>query len=117
MSVSMDKYKFVKTGNKVIAISSFAGKAVKGYAKCNPKDEFDLELGKKLAAARCNQKIAKKRVTRAAHKYDAAWDAVGEAEAHYANMQEYFDKSSDAYMAACNEVIKLEMEVSGVSAE
>ena len=31
-----------------------AGRIAKGYAKCSPDDEFDMETGKKLAAARCN---------------------------------------------------------------
>ena len=64
------KYKFVVTGNKVIAISSYAGKTVKGIAKCHPNDEFNEEIGKNLAAARCNRKIAEKRYKRAKMQYD-----------------------------------------------
>ena len=62
----MTKYSFYTDGKtKVIAVSTCAGKAVRGVAKCDINDTFSLEKGKKLAAARCNEKIAKKRFTRA----------------------------------------------------
>lgn len=61
----IEKYHFIKTRNKIIAMSTFAGKTVKGVAKLNPKDEYDEEFGKRLAAARCNLKIAQKRCKRA----------------------------------------------------
>ena len=57
------KYRFYTNGkNLVVAVTSFQGQNVRGVAKCNEQDEFDLETGKKLAAARCAMKIAKKRV-------------------------------------------------------
>lgn len=66
-------YKYVVIpGEKVIAISTYAGRTVKGVAKCHPNDTFDVEFGKKLAAARCNEKISYKRLTRAVNKY---WEA------------------------------------------
>ena len=37
---------------RIVAVSSFAGKPVKAHADCHPNDEFDLEYGKSLAAAR-----------------------------------------------------------------
>lgn len=59
-----DRYRFVVTPNKVIALTSYAGKTVKGIAKCHPNDEFNEEIGKKIAAVRCNQKIAMKKLER-----------------------------------------------------
>ena len=56
-----------KTTN-VIALSTYAGKVVKGTAKCLETDEFSLEDGKKLAAARCDAKVCDKRVRRAKKK-------------------------------------------------
>lgn len=68
-------YKYVVIpGKKVIAISTYAGRTVKGVAKCHPNDEFDVEFGKKLAAARCNEKISYKRLTRALNKYKETID-------------------------------------------
>ena len=43
---------------RIAAVSSFAGKPVKGYADCHPNDAFDVEYGQELAAARCAEKIA-----------------------------------------------------------
>jgi hypothetical protein len=62
-----DRYTYVNYTNKdgkqvVVAISRHAGQIVKGYAVCDPADEFDLEVGKKLAAARCNKKVLAKKL-------------------------------------------------------
>ena len=65
----MTKYSFYTDGkSKVVAVSTYAGKAVRGVAKCDINDTFSFEKGKELAAARCNEKIAKKRLTRAENK-------------------------------------------------
>ena len=63
-------YKYVVTPNKVIALSSYGGRTVRGIAKCHPGDIFNEETGKALAAARCNEKIAAKRYARANQKYE-----------------------------------------------
>ena len=56
------KYSYFTNGkNTVVAVASYAGKRVRGVAKCSDKDEFDLAKGEKLAAARCNLTIAKMR--------------------------------------------------------
>ena len=57
------KYRYYTNGkNVVVAVASYKGRTIRGVAKCSEQDEFDLETGKKLAAARCAVKIAKKRV-------------------------------------------------------
>ena len=53
-------YSFAK--NKVYCMTFYAGKTVKGVAKRDPEDEFDLEVGKKLARARCEYKLRKKQL-------------------------------------------------------
>ena len=57
----MKPVRFVRTGRTVIAIQRFAGKDIKASATCDPADDFDFEVGKKLAELRLNEKIAKKR--------------------------------------------------------
>ena len=74
-----NNYKYIETPNKVIALSTYAGKTVRGIAKCHPNDTFDVEFGRKLAAARCNVKIAAKRAANAQHKYWAAHNNLIEA--------------------------------------
>ena len=56
------KYSYFTNGkDTVVAVASYAGKRVRGVAKCSEMDEFNLAKGEKLAAARCNLKIAKMR--------------------------------------------------------
>ena len=85
----MSKYVFYTTKNKVIAVSTYAGKVVKGVAKCNPNDNFDLEKGKKLAAARCNLKIAKKRHSNAMKQLKEARIVLSKSYKRVDDMENY----------------------------
>ena len=89
-------YKFVHTGNMVIAITTYAGKTVKGYAKCHLSDTFDQEFGEKLAKARCNVKVAKKRAARARKKYAEAERLLAQAESQVHKMASYMTDSAEA---------------------
>ena len=91
----LEKYKYYQAGNKVIAVSTFAGRTVRGIAKCNPKDSFDLEKGKKLAALRCNEKVAKRRFARARKKCDQAYQAYLDADEAYNKAIDYEEDSFD----------------------
>ena len=114
MKYSLDKYKFYqfkndKGGMTIVALSTFAGRPVKGYAKCDPRDEFSIEKGKELAAARCNLKVAEKRKARATQKYKEASIAASEAHDFYGRMRQYFmdaDDQVDEAKAAIDELIK-----------
>lgn len=90
----LNKYKFYQSGNKTIAVSSYAGRSVRGVATCNPQDEFSLEKGQKLAAARCAEKISRKRFKRAQKEYLQAAMKFTEAKGHFEKMEEYM---YDAY--------------------
>ena len=100
MKYSLDKYKFYQYKDKnakdtVAAASTYAGRTVKGYAKCDPKDQFSIEKGKELAAARCNAKIAAKRVKRASAKYLEAQQQLADARRFMARMTEYYTDAVD----------------------
>ena len=96
MFLELDKYTFYTTKNKVIAISTYAGKVVRGIAKCDPRDEFDLEQGKRLAAARCNERIAGKRLRRARKCYNEATEDFRVAKARFEKMARYLEDSAIA---------------------
>ena len=81
----------------VKAVSTYAGKRVVGKAICHPHDSFNFETGKALAAARCNEKVASKRQTRAKQKAEEAYMAMVEAERYYDKMLSYL---ADANAAA-----------------
>lgn len=106
--MKMDKrYKYVRDGgNTVIAISTYAGKTVKGIAKCDPNDNFSYDYGKKLAKARCDVKISRKRYKNADSKLKAAYDALIAARKYYRKYyNKMFNYKADAFkaMEAANE--------------
>ena len=91
-------YKYIVIpGKKIIAISTYAGRTVKGVAKCHPNDKFDVEFGKKLAAARCNEKVAGKRLARALNKYREAVDESIAANEKMNRMRDYALDASEAH--------------------
>lgn len=97
----MERYKFYRTKNQVICVSHYAGKAVRGIAKCAPSDEFDEEFGKKLAQLRCDLKVAQKRYMRAIDKLNDADEACAIAEEHVHKMENYlWDAESELDNAA-----------------
>ena len=104
----MDKYTFYTTKNKVIAVSTYAGKVVRGVAKCDPRDEFDLEKGKELAAARCGEKIAAKRFKNASRKYKEACDMRDAAQRKVDKMIIYKLDSANAYQVAKDKLKDIE---------
>ena len=95
MRYSLDKYKFfqhpTKKGTEIIAMSTYGGKTVKGKAICHPDDTFNEELGKNIAAARCNLKIANKRAKRAKAQYGEALKVYIDAYNRVRDMEKYFD--------------------------
>lgn len=109
MKYSLDKYKYYQFknsngGTTITAMSTYGGRPVKGYAKCDPRDEFNLEKGKELAAARCNMKVANKRVARASQKYLEAAQAATEAAAHFEAMKQYYMDAVDQADEAAEEL-------------
>ena len=90
MIYPLSKYKFYTTpDNKTIAISTYAGKTVKGVAKTDPRDDFDPEFGKNLAAARCAAKVARKRKARASKQVEKAARELAKAQRYYDKMKQY----------------------------
>ena len=98
------------TSLRIVAVSSFAGKPVKGYADCHPNDEFDREYGQALAAARCAEKIAVKRCNRAYNKVDEARALVNAALAHLQKMMQYEADAEANYNIASYELAAIESE-------
>ena len=95
------RYKYY-TNNKdvVVAVSTYAGKTVRGVAKLDPRDTFDLEKGKALASARCNEKIALKRAERARQKYNKAIKECEKLEKIKEKMTNYYNESMAALVNA-----------------
>lgn len=100
MNYPIEKYKIIVHDHEVIAISTYAGKTVRGVAKADPRDEFDVEVGKELAIARCAAKIAIKRQNRAKRCLATAQARLAEAQAWVDKMSAYAsDSMADASKA------------------
>ena len=100
----MYQYRYYGSDKTVVAVSTYAGKTVRGVAKCDPTDEFTLETGKKLAAARCNVKIAARRVKNAENKRAEAIAALEVAQKRVAEMNAYYDDALDCHETAVAEL-------------
>ena len=102
MAFNKDNYRYVDHTPKgsdvreIIALSSYCGKVVKGSAKCDPRDTFDSNIGETLAALRCYEKVAEKRM------YNAN-DKVAEAQAKVAAAQKELEKAWKYQTHAYNE--------------
>jgi hypothetical protein len=88
------KYRFYTNGtNTVVCKSTFAKRVVAGVAKCNPKDQFSLEFGKQLAQARCDYKIAKKRLKYAKEQRAISNKIMIAAQQRHSEMQKYMENA------------------------
>ena len=100
------KYYYLPDGT-TIALSHFAGKTVKGVAYLKPGDIYDKETGEKIAAAKCNEKIAGLRYQRAMRMWEEAVEAFHVAAAALDNMDEYCERSYEEWDAAQNDLVEL----------
>lgn len=107
----MSNYRYYKQDNKIIAVSTYAGKTIRGIAKCNPEDKFDEEKGKEIAAARCNAKIAVKRLNNACSKYFEAYEELKRAEKRFKDMCNYLRDANNAKKEAECTLESIMMEV------
>jgi hypothetical protein len=103
----IEKYRFYTHGNEVVAVSSFAGRNVRGTAKCDPRDKFSLDTGKALAAARCNEKIAWKRMQRAKSEMIKAAHEASLAYDKERRMDDYYEDSVLALKEASERITEI----------
>lgn len=92
----------------VVATSTYAGKTVRGVARCHPNDKFDVEKGIELAVHRCNLKVAEKRQARAIRKVKEAKKALFEAQIFYNKMLSYRTQSVCDYLCLKDDLEELE---------
>lgn len=95
----------------VVATSTYAGKTVRGVARCHPNDEFDIDKGIQLAVYRCNLKVADKRQARAYRKVKEAKLALYEAQVFLDKMLDYRAQSVLDYLSAKDDLEDIETNV------
>ena len=89
----MYRYYFNDDKKTVYCVSTYAGKVVKGRASCADEDEYVAFNGAELAKARCDVKVAEKRVKNANKKYKEAEIAFRAAEKRLSKMNSYVKDS------------------------
>ena len=92
------------TRGTVVAESTYAGKPVIGVAKCHPRDTFDLQFGMELAAARCNAKVAEKRLKRANQKLSEVCNLISKARRYQHKFERYLSDAAEQLEEAENDV-------------
>ena len=116
----IEKYQFAKydkknpdgsTSKVIVAISTYAGKIVKGFAKCRDTDEYNEEIGKKLAAARCDLKVCVKRKERALRQKTEVAQKIEKLSKYYLDMCEYYDDALDECVESLERVKAIEDSV------
>ena len=89
------RYHVSEDNTKVVCVSSFAKRPVRGIAKCDTNfDEFNVETGKQLARLRCDVKVSSKRKQRAEQKFAEAQAALALAQARVAKMENYLSDAT-----------------------
>lgn len=98
----MSRYRtYTDNKGKVVVVSSYAGKNVRGVAKCHPSDTFNATKGVEIAQARCDMRIAEKRVKRAKEKYNEAVAAFNKASKDFDKAAEYVLHAEQLAVEAC----------------
>lgn len=87
----MAKYKYIHNDRETICISSYARKTVKGIAKANPNDSYNKEKGELLAKARCDFKVACKRLKNATDRLNEAEEFMSTITDYYERMLNYYE--------------------------
>lgn len=108
-NIVVHQHKDYKT-TEIIAYSTYAGKVVKGNAIVHENDTYDEEKGKKLAIARCAEKIARKRKARAARLLKKANEQLTLAQKYVNDMTRY-------HIDACAEVEEAQADLNNILAK
>lgn len=106
-------YQFFVADKKVICVSSYAGKSVRGVAKCAPDDEFDEDFGRRLAQTRCDFKVAQKRFYRAVNLLREANEVARNARKRQVQMMAYVNDACANLDNLCKQLNDLDAEADG----
>ena len=111
----MPNYKvFTYTNEKGLNVvkvgSTYAGKPVWGYATCAPEDNYDYDYGYRLAKARCDKKIAEKRLKASTEKMNMYYAYKMTIDSDYENACDYFTNSFKAKDLAEKNYLSILME-------
>ena len=94
-----------KKNRTVVCATTYKNERLRGIAKCDPADDFDIDVGKVLAYARCRQKLAKKKLAHSKKVYAKA--LADELKAKNNAMKAFvFMHDSEEYLRQSNNELK-----------
>lgn len=107
------KYHFYynEESRTIVCTTTYKGQMVRGIAKCDPNDEFDLDDGKKLAYLRCKAKFARKKLRRASKACLDAFVVANRANYNLDKAQEFKEDSDAQLTSALNELRDFEAKL------
>lgn len=107
-----DFYKYYINENKkeIIAVCHYAGRTIRGKAKCALGDDFNVEFGKKLAKAKAELKVHKIKWQNASIKALEAETQLLTAKRHREKMIKYLEDSTEQMTVARYELVNIAME-------
>ena len=97
---------FTDNCRKVICVTHYMGKPIRGVAKCSPNDTFDFEKGKEIAELRCREKLEKKRMENVEKRYNEICKERKKLERRFAKICSQLTTSNATY-----HIIKDELEI------
>lgn len=105
-----EKYRFYcNSETKTIVCTTFyKGKTIRGIAKCNPKDNFNEDAGKRLAYLRCKYKLMKNKFRRAEKAYKDAVIMAAKANSNLNKVTEFVNDIDYQLGLVTNELADLE---------
>lgn len=108
-----EKYHFYHNADTgtIVCTTLYKGQMVRGIAKCSPEDNFDIEVGKKLAYLRCKQKFAQKKLKRAHNAYLDAITVESRAKHNLSKAAEFVDDSHCQLELISDELINFEYDL------
>ena len=108
-----EKYHFYhnEENGTIVCTTLYKGQMVRGVAKCSPEDNFDINLGKKLAYLRCKEKFSRKKLARARKAYAEAVEIEARADNNLWKAAEFVDDSNYQLELTRNELSRFEHEL------
>ena len=108
-----EKYHFYyhAENQTVVCTTMYKGKMVRGIAKCNQEDTFDIDVGKNLAYLRCRQKFMRKKLRRAHDAVENASVAMERAKWNFIQAHEFLSDSQEQLFVATNELTEFESKL------
>lgn len=107
-----EKYHFYcDNGGTIVCATTYKKQMIRGVAKCNPDDEFSVDIGKKLAYLRCRHKFAKKKAMRARRAYKEAAIAKAAMDNKFGKATDFVNDSDYQLLVAADALLRFEQEL------